>query len=174
MVIRFYLCVDLERLCLCGVLCCRDQTSIAAFVDRITARLGSEAVTRFAFKESHWPERAACLVPVLAEEAEAVAIPISQPRPLTLLPRPEPITAIAAVPDYPPRQFVWRRCHHKVTRAEGPERISPEWWHLEDKTPLARDYYLVEDDKGRRFWLYREGVYSADGGQRWFMHGMLA
>lgn len=147
---------------------------IAHFIDRVTARLGREAVTRVAFRESHWPERAACLEPVLAYgEASAAAVPLPQSHPLTLLPYPEPITAIAAVPDYPPRQFVWRRCHHKVARAEGPERISPEWWQAEDKAPLARDYYLVEDDKGRRFWLYREGVYSQSGGQRWFMHGLF-
>ncbi len=145
---------------------------VSQFLDRVTARLGTGAVTRFAFKESHWPERAARQVPAFAHEGTA-APALAQPRPLTLLPRPEPITAIAAVPDYPPRQFVWRRCHHRVTRAEGPERMSPEWWHAEEKTPQARDYYVVEDEKGRRFWLYREGVYGADGGQHWFMHGLF-
>jgi protein ImuB len=150
---------------------------VSRFLDRVTARLGGEAVTRFAFSESHWPERAARHVSALAQEnilESTLAAPVlAQPRPLTLLPRPEPIAAIAAVPDYPPRKFVWRRCHHKVVKAEGPERISPEWWHTGGETPRARDYYVVEDEKGQRFWLYREGVYSQDGGQRWFMHGLF-
>lgn len=150
-----------------------EWLDLAKFLDRVTTRLGQGAVTRLAFRESHWPERAACHVPVLTPSETMAAPQLAQPRPLTLLPRPEPITVIAAVPDYPPRKFVWRRCHHKVTKAEGPERISPEWWHEDEKPPQARDYYVVENEKGRRFWVYREGVYNADSGQRWFMHGLF-
>jgi protein ImuB len=147
---------------------------IAQFLDRVTARLGEKAATRFAFEESHWPERAASHVPA-GSPARAFAAPaLSMPRPLTLLPRPEPIGVIALVPDYPPRKFVWRRCHHKVAKAEGPERISPEWWSGEQKVPSARDYYRVEDEKGQRFWLYRERVNGEGEEQRWFLHGLFA
>jgi protein ImuB len=149
-----------------------DNGRLAHFVDRVTARLGEGAVRRFAFEESYWPERASFHVPAPpVANAKAPSAPVSQPRPLMLLPRPEPITAISQVPDYPPHQFTWRRCRHVVTQAEGTERISPEWWHEEGgKTPQARDYYKVEDKAGRRFWLYGEG----DGeNRRWFMHGLF-
>ncbi len=39
----------------------------------------------------------------------------------------------------------------------------------------TRDYYLVEDDAGRRFWLYREGLYEREtDAPRWFVHGLFA
>lgn len=147
---------------------------IAQFLDRVTARLGEKAATRFAFEESHWPERAASHVAATATAQVSAAPALSLPRPLTLLPRPEPIGVIALVPDYPPRKFVWRRCHHKVARAEGPERISPEWWAGEEKTPSARDYYRVEDENGQRFWLFRERISGKAEEQRWFLHGLFA
>jgi protein ImuB len=111
----------------------------------------------------------------VAAHASAMPSPDSPPRPLVLLPRPEPIDVTVQVPDYPPRQFTWRRCLHKVRKAEGPERISPEWWQAGDggKRPAARDYYMVEDESGQRFWLYREGVYGKDASQRWFLHGVF-
>ncbi len=148
---------------------------IARFLDRVTARLGERAAARFAFAESYWPERASVHVPAAVwRPARTAAVPVlSLPRPLMLLPRPEPIDVIALVPDYPPRKFVWRRCRHVVERAEGPERISPEWWQEGGKKSSARDYYVVEDERGQRFWLYREGVYGQSEDQRWFMHGLF-
>jgi protein ImuB len=151
-----------------------DKARLAQFLDRVTARLGEGAVRRFAFDESYVPERASFHVPAttLTDAKASVAPSVSQPRPLMLLPRPEPISVIALVPDYPPHQFTWRRCRHSVTKAKGPERISPEWWREEEggKTPRARDYYKVEDNEGRRFWLYGEG-YGEN--RRWFMHGLF-
>lgn len=146
---------------------------LAQFLDRVTARLGEKAATRFAFEESHWPERAASHMPASAAAQTSAAPALSVPRPLMLLPRPEPINVIAVVPDYPPSKFVWRRCHHKIAKAEGPERISPEWWSGEQKIPAARDYCRVEDERGQRFWLYRERIYDKPQEQRWFMHGLF-
>lgn len=146
---------------------------VAQFLDRVTARLGEKAVTRFAFEESHWPERAAYHVPAACAQASTVPA-LSEPRPLMLLPRPEPIRVISQVPDYPPLKFVWRRRHHIVAKAEGPERISPEWWSGEEKIPSARDYYRVEDKKGQCFWLYREQIYDESQEQHWFLHGLFA
>jgi protein ImuB len=93
-------------------------------------------------------------------------------RPVSLLPIPEPIEAIAPVPDDPPLFFRWRRTQHRVAFADGPERIGPEWW-LAEAPRTARDYYRVEDLAGRRFWLYREGVYGAPEPPRWFLHGFF-
>jgi protein ImuB len=91
---------------------------------------------------------------------------------LRLLSRPEEIVAIAAVPDGPPVRFRWRRALHEVMRAEGPERIADEWWRSDAPT---RDYYRVEDKEGRRFWLFREGLFERETAQpRWFLHGTFA
>ena len=80
------------------------------------------------------------------------------------------------VPDGPPMLFRWRGQAHRIARADGPERIEDEWWR-EDRP--VRDYYRVEDETGARFWLYREGLYrdpsgGADGGARWYLHGLFA
>ena len=56
-----------------------------------------------------------------------------------------------------PRRFVWRRVVHDIARVEGPERIAPEWWRQPSSARL-RDYYRVEDQTGRRYWIYREGL----------------
>ena len=80
-------------------------------------------------------------------------------RPLRLFARPEPVEAIAEVPDGPPVRFRWRRALYRVARAEGPERIAAEWWRDDD---LTRDYFRVEDVAGHRFWLFREGLYGRE------------
>ena len=87
--------------------------------------------------------------------------------------RPEPIEALAEIPDGPPLKFRWRRVYHEITRAEGPERIEPEWWRADTRT-AARDYYCVEDAKGRRFWVFRQGFYDAGVHPRWYLHGLFA
>ena len=46
-----------------------------------------------------------------------------------MLPVPEKIEVIAEIPDGPPNRFTWRRITRDILRAEGPERITPEWWH---------------------------------------------
>jgi protein ImuB len=97
------------------------------------------------------------------------------PRPVRLFDPPEPVEAFWLLPDEPPFRFTWRRCAHRVRRADGPERIAEEWWRAEPSAIAAvRDYYRVEDEAGRRFWLFRAGL--ADGGDppRWFIHGLFA
>ena len=63
---------------------------------------------------------------------------------------------------------------HRIARAEGPERISPEWWRGSDaEGALTRDYYRVESVRGLRFWVFREGAYGAGRLPRWFLHGLF-
>ena len=96
-------------------------------------------------------------------------------RPVRLLARPEPIEAIAEVPDGPPVRFRWRRVLHHVAASEGPERIAMEWWRDGDGCALTRDYFRVESRDGIRFWLYREGLFVRETVQpRWFVHGLFA
>ena len=70
--------------------------------------------------------------------------------------------------------FFWGRVAHAVARAEGPERIAMEWWRHHEPKP-TRDYYRVEDSEGRRFWLYRDGLYGRETDRpRWYVHGLFA
>ncbi len=148
--------------------------ALGEVVDRLVNRLGAARVTRPEPRESHLPERALAAAPPLEAPAPAT-VPTAawrrpqQPRPLRLLPRAQPIEAMALLPDHPPAQFRWRRLLHRVAAAEGPERLSPEWWHPEPAKAAepVRDYFRVEDDDGRRYWVYR-----AEG--RWYLHGLFA
>ena len=94
--------------------------------------------------------------------------------PQRLLDTPEAIAVIYATPEGLPRRFVWRRKVHDIARAQGPQRIAPEWWR-ERSTARLRDYYKVEDEDGRRFWIFREGLVGdgRGGPPEWFVHGLF-
>jgi protein ImuB len=89
---------------------------------------------------------------------------------LRLFARPEPVEAVAPVPDSPPLMFRWRDRPHRVVRADSAERIAAEWWRHDRP---ERDYYVVEDHLGRRFWLFREGLYGGAVPPRWYVHGLF-
>lgn len=156
-----------------------EEEQVAALVDRLAARLGRERVLRFLMRDTHDPGRASALVP--AGDAPAGLSPPPEgmlPRPSTLFDPPQPVEAIAEVPDGPPLRFRWRRVVHDVALAEGPERIAPEWWRrLSLGNPQAeptRDYYRIEDREGRRFWLFRAGLHGREPVEpRWYLHGLF-
>ena len=142
----------------------KDQVAddaLTALIDRIEAKLGEGAAARPVLIDSHIPERGEgwgrALVPFTDN-------PACGERPLLLLDPPEAVQTLAQIPDGAPGSFVWRRASHRVVRAEGPERLAPEWWL--EKSPQnparTRDYYRVEDEDGRRYWLYREGLYGRE------------
>ena len=148
-------------------------TSLAACIDRLSVRLGAAAVRRPELVASHWPERAQRWLAPLEPERGAQESLAFHARPLKLLDRPELIAVIHASPDGLPRRFRWRGHLHEVTRAEGPERIAPEWWRERGAARL-RDYYRVEDAAGRRYWIYRRG-HAADGRggtPEWYLQGL--
>lgn len=152
---------------------------LALFADRVRARLGAGAVMQPVAVESHIPERAITLRPFTGKMPDGgrqrAPHPLPPERPVRLFGRPEPVEVPATeIPEGPPMRFRWRRALHKVVRAEGPERIAPEWWLGAEDMP-ARDYYRVEDSEGRRYWLYRLGRHEAGKPPpRWFMHGLFA
>jgi protein ImuB len=101
--------------------------------------------------------------------------PPDLPRPVRLLDPPQPIEAMALLPDHPPVAFTWRRVRHRVRHADGPERIAGEWWKRDREFLSVRDYFRVEDEDGRRFWLFRRGNGSDPdtGDMHWFLHGFF-
>jgi protein ImuB len=97
------------------------------------------------------------------------------PRPIRLFTPPQLVEAMALLPDYPPIAFTWRRVRHRVRHADGPERIAGEWWKRDREWASVRDYFRVEDQDGRRFWLFRsgDGTDAETGDRRWFLHGIF-
>ncbi|NEU13307.1 DNA polymerase Y family protein [Methylobacterium sp. BTF04] len=167
-------------------------------VDALRQRIGPHPLRSHALA-SHLPERAEAVLPwkpvigrhigVSTPEAGPSAKSLSSgtgspldpirvtasrlpPRPLVLLRRGEAVEdVIALVPDGPPQRFRWRRRLHRIIHADGPERIADEWWR--GSAPV-RDYYVVEDEAGRRLWVYREGPFTLQKPVQWFVHGLFA
>ncbi|HYZ41867.1 MAG TPA: DNA polymerase Y family protein [Stellaceae bacterium] len=178
----------------------RNETSgIAPLLDRLGNRLGLAALSRLEPRESHIPERASVWMPValpsptqpcglgppspaMRERVPSAArrVRVQQggegPRPIRLFEPPEPVEAFWVLPDDPPFRFTWRRRRHRVMHADGPERIADEWWQPQDSGAVdaIRDYYRVEDEEGRRFWLFRAGLHGSDHPPRWFVHGVFS
>lgn len=150
------------------------KADVAGLLDRLTARLGQDKVTWSTWTETHKPERVEGRVPALTGAPSAADVAIRE-RPIRILKPAEEIHVIYAVPEGPPSQFRWRRVVYRTVRQAGPERIAPEWWRDKPGTRL-RDYYKVEVEDGRRFWIYREGLlHDGRGGDpRWFLHGFFA
>jgi protein ImuB len=146
------------------------EPDIGPLVDRLAARVGASKVFRLVPVESHVPERSVRRVPALAPPS-GLTWPEDLVRPARILNPPEPVEAIAVVPDHPPIFFVWRRVRHRVLKADGPERITGEWWKSEGEVSSFRDYYRVETDKNARVWLFRDAP-AAEGG-RWWLHGLF-
>lgn len=162
-----------------------ETAKLAAFVERVSSRLGRERVVRPQLQAESQVELAYRCVP-LTGGGEAASSPHRQPvrtgrtpqllntrrrpaasspllRPLRLLDPPAPIDVIGIALDGPPANFHYQGRSYRVTRVFGPERIETGWW----RGPSSRrDYYRVETESGQRFWLFRR---LQD--QHWFLHG---
>lgn len=169
-----------------------ERPDLAPLVDAIVNRIGERRLWRSRALESDVPERsvggAAPLDPAAREIPALRRDDVRQldlraadhpwhprwPRPARLLRRPEPVdNVLSELPDQPPRRFTWRGVTHRVVRGDGPERIAGEWWRRTGERDAVRDYYQVEDEEGRRFWLFRrgDGQRAATGDLTWYMHG---
>ena len=153
-----------------------DTMAVANLADRLANRLGIHAVARPIPCKSHIPERAEALVSVIENShvdwTDEAAGPVA-PRPLRLLRRPEQVEAVSLLPDLPPIRFRWRGGNHRIDRAAGPERLATEWWRA-GAHHATRDYFRIEDQNGRRYWLFREGLAERGEMPVWYLHGLFA
>jgi protein ImuB len=160
------------------------RREVGLLVDRLSNRLGREAVARALPQADAQPELAFRYEPLagaaprekgrekgdrhilLARHRKMSQSPASRwkllPRPTRLEAEPIRLEVVSVIPGGPPIQFHFHG-PHRVAQAWGPERIQTGWWRGEY---VQRDYYRVETTAGRRFWLFRR---LADGA--WFLHG---
>jgi protein ImuB len=131
-------------------------------------KIGADKIHRYLPQERYWPEVSVKPARSLKEKP-TTAWRTDRPRPSLLLPRPERIEVTALLPDNPPMLFIYKGVRHMIKKADDAERIEREWWL--DEGP-HRDYYVVEDQEGRRYWVFRSGHYSDEGSQ-WYLHGFL-
>jgi protein ImuB len=146
-----------------------DDIGLSELIDRFAGKFGANQIQRYLPDEHYWPERS--VKPALSLDEKINTIwKVDRPRPLQLLQKPERIEVTAPIPDYPPMLFRYKGKLHKIIKADGPERIEQEWWLQQGQ---HRDYYYVEDEEGKRYWLFRSGHY-ADKSYQWFIHGFFA
>ena len=141
------------------------KKEIGFLVDRLAARFGSNRILSFQPNDTHIPEKSFSAVPAqTAPPSKRGWKKLPQTgaaprRPLRMFARPEPINLATIA------RLNWRRA---IIRHEGPERIAMEWWRHEE-AQSCRDYFRIEDEEGRRYWLYRS---RADA--QWFLHGLFS
>lgn len=136
-------------------------------IERLRARLGSEAVHGLACLRDHRPEAAwRATEPESPPRVESASRGDPERtsrdtrhllRPLWLLPSPRRLTERDGLPRY----------RGGLRLASEPERIETGWW---DGAEVARDYYTALDTHGRRLWIFRE----RNPPHRWFLHGVFA
>ena len=145
-----------------------EKAEISFLIDRLAARFGTNHILRFQPNDTHIPENSFSVVP--AQSAVGIktawkklrATHSAPRRPLRMFTRPEPINTVAIT------QLNWRRASRAIIQHVGPERIAMEWWRHEKIQP-ERDYFRMEDEEGRRYWLYRNKAT-----EQWFLHGLFA
>jgi protein ImuB len=147
------------------------STGLSQLVERLRARLGTDAVYGMQLVHEHRPEAAWKMEEVLPGRAHSCfrsSLPMAKNgkehaalrgnvplRPLWLLAEPCPLDG--------------RECPRyegKLEFEEGPERIESGWW---DGRDVRRDYYVARTTGGMRLWVFRER--HAQG--CWFLHGVF-
>ena len=147
-----------------------NNIGLSELLDRLSGKMGVDRIHRYVPDEHYWPER--CVKPAASLHEElTTGWKTDRPRPIQLLRTPELIDVTAPIPDYPPMLFRYKGKLHKIIKADGPERIEPEWWLHQGQ---HRDYYCVEDEEGCRYWLFRLGHYDEEKTYQWFIHGYFA
>ncbi len=127
------------------------------WLERVRARLGNDVINGVCAVAEHRPEYAWHTTPpdLSVNKNQTQHHHALPDRPLWLLAQPLAIRA--------ERGRLWYGgVLHKV---RGPERIESGWW---DQRPMTRDYYVVENVAGIRYWVFRD---NAEG--RWFLHGVF-
>jgi len=155
------------------------NTSITHLAERLSARIGDEAVHGVMTVAEHRPQHAWQRrnafdgVPHCASvtgyqgypDASGLLAGIRRTnslvlqRPLWMLQKPELLRTEQGLPCY----------EGKLKLLSGPERLETGWW---DDDGIARDYFVASNPRGVRLWVYRDR--GKDSHRRlWYLHGMF-
>ena len=144
----------------------RDPMAAAAALSRLRARLGEDGVVWPAPRADRRPETRNAWRPV---EMQVVSVgdrdcdPAGISGVLRLLPDPMPVQVKTV--DGRPVELRDAVNTRDIATAEGPERLSGDWW----KDPYRREYFRACTVDGELLWLYRE--FRRTGDPRWWLHG---
>lgn len=133
-----------------------SSDAAARLLERLSARLGEQAVRGVGLAAEHRPERASRTLAPTLPDAEQVEYakptprppPPGAPRPNWLLANPQPIAA------------------QQLQLLSGPERIESGWWDGDD---CRRDYFIARDRHGRSLWVFHHPGEPA----HWYLHGVF-
>ncbi len=151
----------------------QESAVLDELIDRLGMRLGFQHVTRARICESLLPEYAIEFRPVTAPHMPSALWPEYRVRPVYLMDPPVRIEVSTIHPARTPVQFRFGQQMHRIVKAEGPERLTPEWWRAEPLRWELQDYYRIEDERGYRFWIFQEFNATPSLGTRWFLRGHL-
>ncbi len=149
-----------------------EDADITPLIDVLSNR--GQRVYRVAPVASDVPERSVRRIAAVGEDVTEDWVHYWR-RPVRLFARPEQIEAIALLPDHPPASITWRGKRHRVKRADGPERVFGEWWKRDSEYEAVRDYFVIENESGEQYWIFRsgDGIDPETGSHKWFMHGIF-
>ncbi|MCC6572355.1 MAG: DNA polymerase Y family protein [Planctomycetes bacterium] len=135
----------------------REQ-SFVELLDELVGRLGADAVSRAEPTADPRPELSFTWRPFTAPPATTAQREPALRPPVVFEPH-----EVAVDCDEAGKPTGWRdgKRASKLAAISGPERIHFGWWSGDD---AERDYFLVEDENGARWWLMRRA-------DRWFIVG---
>lgn len=136
-------------------------------VNHLVHQLGGERVRALEVREAHIPEETFRFTPITKRKKKGGKPLPAFSYPPVLLPHPEPVSAVALLPDRPPHRITWKGKILRIIKGFGPERISEPWWRSAGDGASTREYFRLQDETGRWLWVYREKEK-----QKWFLHGI--
>lgn len=142
-----------------------SQRSLRELVDRLSSRLGCQAVLRPHLQPDPLPEFSCQCIPWLSdsptEDSSYAVRSRMRCRPLRLLRVPESLRTDPCKPDGMPSRVE----RSAIVRIRGPERIESGWWRGLDS---KRDYYRLDLANGTSLWAFRDL-----SNNHWFLHGLF-
>ena len=155
------------------------NTSIVHLAERLSARIGDEAVHGVMTVAEHRPQYAwqrrnafddvphCANVPGYQDHPDVSGLlegirrtnSIVLQRPLWMLQDPEKLVTEQGIPCYQGR----------LKLLDGPERLETGWW---DGDGIARDYFVACNARGAHLWIYRNRGKDRDC-RSWYLHGMF-
>jgi protein ImuB len=128
----------------------------SAFLDRLRARMGDDAIQAVRVLPDHRPESAwEYREPVLPEHSVSATQSHQYAQPAWLLPQSLPLPLRQGMP-----------CYQGQLQLQGKsQRIESGWWDGHD---VQRDYYRAINPAGRKCWIYRDRQSG-----NWFLQGFF-